>query len=89
MANYKNATAAYKNWYSTDRKLKAIGTGADGEAATEDKAGGKKRGKREADDVPEAPAAKRGRKRKTVPAAAEEGEDEEQKSIAKGETDEN
>lgn len=89
MADYKDATAAYKNWYFTDRKLKAIGTGAGGEVANDNQAGGKKRGKRGADDMPEAPAAKRGRKRKTVPVAAEEDEDEEQKSVAKGEADEN
>lgn len=89
MANFQNANAAGKMWWHVNRKLKTIGKDADGETDNDNKAGGKKQGKRQADDMPKAPPAKRGRKRKTVPAADEEGEDEEQKSIAKGETDEN
>lgn len=88
MANYKDATAARQNWYFTNQKLKAVGTNVNGEATNDNKVGGKKRGKRQADDMPEAPAAKRGRKRKTVQAAAEEDEDEEQKVVAKGDAEE-
>ncbi|KAG6367452.1 hypothetical protein INS49_001641 [Diaporthe citri] len=86
MAKYKDANAASKNWYFTDRKLKGVGTDVDGEATNDNKAGGK-RGKRQADDMPQAPPAKRGRKRKTVQDAAEEGEDEEQKLVVKGEAE--
>lgn len=94
MANYKDAAAAQKNWFFTNRKLKAVGSNIDGEASSDNNAnnaGGKKRGKRQADDVPEGPPAKRGRgrPRKTAPPPADEDEAKEQEAIVvKGEEDE-
>lgn len=91
MANYTNATAAQKNWFFTNRKLKAAGSNIDGEANSDNNAGGKKRGKRQADDTPQEPPAKRGRgrPRKTAPAPADEDEVKEQEPIVvKGEDDE-
>lgn len=87
MAGFNDANAAARNWDHAKRKLKSLGGNADGEAAKDNKAGGKKRGKRQADNV-EAPPAKRGRKRKTAPPPAEEDEDEEQKLVFKGDAGE-
>lgn len=85
MTKYKDAPTTSKNWNFTHQKLKAIGSNADGEATTDNKVEGNKRGKRQAVDMPEAPPAKRGRKRKT----AEQDEDEEEKFVVKGEPEDN
>lgn len=87
MANFRDASAAAANWNHTVRKLKSLGGDAGGETdnkKTANNTGGKKRSKPEADDMQQAPPAKRGRKRKTALPTAEEFETDEQKVIVKG-----
>lgn len=88
MANFKDANAASKNWYHTVQKLKAISSNTDGNATNNNKAGGKKRGKRDADDEPEERPAKRGRVHKTDPSPSEGDKAEKKKPAAEVETDE-
>lgn len=90
MADFKDANAAYKNWQHVNTRLKSIGSNAGGETDNDNAAVGKKRGKREAADMPAAPPAKRGRKRKNAPPPAEEAEaeEEEQKLAVKDEAGE-
>lgn len=88
MANFRDARAAGANWNHTVRKLKSLGGDVGGETDNKknaNNAGGKKRSKPEADDMPQAPPAKRGRKRKTALPTAGEDEPDDQKLIIKGE----
>ncbi|KKY39241.1 hypothetical protein UCDDA912_g00719 [Diaporthe ampelina] len=87
-AKFKDANAACKNWYFAARKLKASGSEVDGNASDNNKAGGKERGKRDADDEPEERPAKRGRVRKTDLPPAEDDKAEKKESLAEAEADE-